>query len=115
MAMPEIPHHPHSVTLSLSPAEQWTLHHVLLDRIEQEAIATEPSETTPPPVEIFTAFETLNAGGTSFSIAQLEAIQPILAEYHHSPTWEFDRARIEQLLQHVTEQIDQHQPALSTD
>lgn len=114
MAMPKTPHHPYSATLSLSlsPAEQWTLHHVLLDRIEQEATAAEPSEATPPPVEVFTAFETLNSGGTGFTIAQLEAIQPILAEYHPSPTWEADRARIEQLLQRVTEQIDQHQPDL---
>lgn len=110
--MPETPHCHSSLTLSLSRAEEWTLHHVLLDRIEQEATATEPSEANPPPVEVFTAFETLDVGGTSFTIAQLEAIQAILAEYHHTPTWEFDRAQIEQLLQRVTEQIDQDQPAL---
>lgn len=106
--MPKTPHHPRSVTLSLSPAEQWTLHHVLLDRIEQEATVAEPSEATPPPIEVFTPLETLDAGDTSFTIAQLEAIQLLLAEYHYSPAWELDRARIGQLLRRVTAQIDQY-------
>ena len=113
MAMPEAPPPSRSVTLSLPREEQWTLHHVLLDRIEQEATAKDPASIDPPPVEVFQAFETLDAGKTSFTIPQLTAIQTILAEYHHSPTWwEIERPQIEQLLHHVAESIEQHQTAL---
>jgi hypothetical protein len=110
------PHETRSVTLSLSPEERWTLHHVLLDRIEQEATAAEPTGVEPPPVEVFQAFETLDAGETSFTIAQLDAIQTVLAEYHRSTTWwELERARIEQLLHHVTDLLDQPRAIPSAD
>jgi hypothetical protein len=101
-------HPPCSVTLSLAPADQWTLHHVLLHRIEEEATAVKASSVDPPSVEIFQAFEALDAGETSFTLVQLEAVQALLAEYHHSTTWwEVERARIEQLLHCVTDCIDQ--------
>lgn len=106
MAMPNTSNCPPSVTLPLSPAEQWTLHHVLLDRINQELTVVEPSRVDPPPIEVFQAFETVDAGETIFTIPQLEALQPILAEYHRSPTWEFDRARLEQLLHYVAEPLE---------
>ena len=113
MAMPDTPLSPRSITLSLPPEEHWTLHHVLLDRIEQETTAEEPADVDPPPVEVFQAFETLDAGETSFTIAQLKAMQTVLAEYHYSPTWwEIERSRIEQLLHRVTKPIEQHQAAL---
>lgn len=104
-----------AVTLSLSRAEAWTLHHVLLDWLEQGDTMAEPSQSTTPPVEVVTAFETIDAGQTSFTSAQLDAIQPILAEYHHAPAWEFDRARLEQLLYRVTDQRDQSQRTLPSD
>lgn len=113
MNMPDNQQHPRSVTLSLPPAEHWTLHHVLLDRIEQEATAAEPVSVEPPPVAVFQAFETLDAGETSFTIAQLEAMQTVLAEYHHSTTWwELERARLEQLLHRVAACLEPHLPAL---
>lgn len=100
--------HPHRpVTLSLPPEEAWTLHHVLLDRIEREA-ASEPAAGSPP-VEVFRAFETLDAGGRRFTVAQLEAMQGVLAEYHHATTWwEIERARIERLLDRITDRLDRH-------
>lgn len=105
-----------SVTLSLSLEEQWTLHHVLLDRIEQRTTEESPTSSEPPPVEVFRAFETLDAGGTSFTLAQLEAIQAVLAEYHHSTTrWELERARIEQLLHRVATRLDRHRVTPSAD
>ncbi|WP_436344013.1 DUF7853 family protein [Natronorubrum sp. FCH18a] len=114
--MPENSEHTQSVTLSLPLEEQWTLHHVLLDRIERELTATDPTTVDPPPVEVFQAFETLDAGHTRFTIAQLDAIQAILAEYHHSPTWwELERPRLEQLLHRVSRAIDGRGPALSAD
>ena len=111
--MPDTPYHARSVTLSLPPAEHWTLHHVLLDRIEQEATAAEPTTVDPPPIEVFQAFETLDAGETSFTIGQLAVMQTILAKYHHSTTWwKIERSQLEQLLHRVAECIEQHQTAL---
>lgn len=103
-----------SVTLPLSPGERWTLHHVLLDRIERGSTATDPSSVDPSPLEVVRAFETLEDGETRFTIAQLEAVRTVLAEYHHSPRWGGrDRTRIEQLLYQVTDVLDQHRTALS--
>lgn len=113
--MPDTTDHSHSVTLALSPTEQWTLHHVLLDRIEQEATADESAAVDPPSVAVFQAFETLNAGETTFTIRQLTEIQPILAEYHHLPGWENDRSEFEQLLHRVTEHIDHHEAVQPAD
>ena len=106
----------HSIQLSLSREDHWTLHHVLLDRIEREATAEEPSKIDAPPISLFHAFETLDAGETSFTIAQLEAVQTILAEYHHSSTrWELERSALERLLHQVTVPIEQHRSALPAD
>lgn len=113
--MLDSPHYTRSVTLSLPSAEQWTLHHVLHDWIEQEATAENSSGVDPPPVEVFQAFERLDAGDTSFTIAELEAIQPLPAAYHHSSTWERDRAQLEPLLQRVAEPIEQHHTVLPAD
>lgn len=113
MDVPDESREPRSITLSLPPSEHWTLHHVLLDRIERESTAEDPTSITPPPVEVFQAFETLDSGESSFTIAQLEAIQTVLGEYHHSTTWwELERSRLEQLLHHVTELIEQNRRAL---
>ena len=104
------------MTLSLPRDAQWTLHHVLLDRIDQEATETAPTSVEAPPIEVFQAFETLDAGETSFTIAQLEAIQAVLLEYHHASTWwELERAQIEQLLYRVTRSLDQQQVTISAD
>lgn len=113
--MPDIPYEPSLVTLSLSSKEHWTLHHVLLDRIELETTTAEPSHVDPPPVEVFRAFETLDAGATSFTLAQLEAIRPILAEYHHALAWERDRPQLEHLLHRVTDTLEKQQTTLTTD
>ena len=107
-SMPDRSQQP-AIILSLPPEEQWTLHHVLLDRIDQKTTVGDTAEVDPPPVEVFRAFETLDAGETSFTIAQLEAIQDVLAEYHHSPTWwEIERPQFEQLLQRTARLIEQH-------
>lgn len=115
MDMPDNHHPSCSITLSVPPAEQWTLHHVLLDRIEREATAVEPTTVDPPPVEIFQAFETLDAGDTTFTIPQLDAMQTLLAEYHHATTWVLDRPQIEELLHRITTCLDQYPTALLAD
>jgi len=116
MATTDTPDRPRSVTLSLSTEVTWTLHHVLLDRIEQEATEASPTSVEAPPIEVFQAFERLDAGKTSFTIAQLEAIQTVLMEYHHASTWwELERAGIERLLHRVTRCLNQQQAPCSAD
>jgi hypothetical protein len=116
MATSDTPDRPRSVTLSLSSEATWTLHHVLLDRIEQEAAEATPVSVEPPPIEVFQAFERLDAGNTSFTIAQLEAIQTVLVEYHHASTWwELERAGIERLLHRVTRCLNQQHAPCSAD
>lgn len=114
--MPEYAGSPRTVTLSLSTEEQWTLHHVLLDRIEAESTVSEPSRVDAPPVEAFQAFETLDRGETSFTVAQLATIRSVLSEYHHSSSWwEIERPRIEQLLHRVSEPIEDRRAAQTVD
>lgn len=94
---------PRSITLSVPPTDQWTLHHVLLYRIERESRTDATTGNEPPPPELYEAFETLESGDTRFTIAQLEAMQDILAEYHHcTDWWEVERTRIERLLHRVS-------------
>ncbi|WP_457852043.1 DUF7853 family protein [Halalkalicoccus salilacus] len=86
-------------SLPLSRAEHWTLHHVLLHRIERESAT--PGEE-PPPTTVYCAFEMLDAGETAFTDVEFEAIQSVLAEYHHSTDWwESERAQIESLLYQI--------------
>jgi len=116
MATSDPPDRPRTVTLSLPPEAAWTLHHVLLDRIEQEATEATPASVEAPPIEVFQAFERLDAGEPSFTIAQLEAIQTVLMEYHHASTWwELERAGIERLLHQVTRCLNQQQAPCSAD
>lgn len=92
---------PVKTPLSLSRAEQWTLHHVLLHRIEREAAE---SSVEPPPVAVFRAFAALDAGETAFTDTELEAIQAVVAEYHYSTDWwEIERAQLETILYEVTQ------------
>jgi hypothetical protein len=89
---------------------------VLLDRIEQEATEEAALSVEAPPIEVFQAFERLDAGETSFTIAQLEAIQTVLMEYHHATTWwELERAEIERLLHRVTRCLNHQQAPCSAD
>ena len=101
-----------SAALSLTFEQHWTLHHVLLDRIDEEP-TTVTGDADPPPVEVFQAFETLESGKVRFTLAQFRAIREVLAEYHYSPTWwEVDRPQLEQLLHRVTHHIEQLAPIL---
>ena len=111
MSKPPLP--PPSVKLSLTLEQYWTLHHVLLDRIDKQSTEV-TADAVPPPLEVFQAFETLESGSAQFTLSQLKAIREVLAEYHHSPTWwEVERPQIEQLLHKVTQLIDQLQPSIS--
>lgn len=97
-----------SATLTLPSEEHWTLHHVLLDRIEREPSAEEPTDAEPPAIEVYRAFERLDAGSTTFTLEQLEAMQTVLADYHHRTTWwEIERPRVESLLRRITDRIEE--------
>lgn len=106
--MPERTVRTRTVTLSLSSELRWTLHHVLLDRIDAESTVTGSSRVDPPPLEVFRAFETLDGGGTTFTVDELEAIRAVLSAYHHSPAWVVERPRIERLLHRVSGPIEAH-------
>ena len=94
------------VTVSLSPEEQWTLHHVLLERIDQESTADDPTDVDPPSVEVFQAFERLNTGDTTFTIDELEAIRSTLASFDGEANWgKFEHARIDSLQDHITQRL----------
>lgn len=87
--------------LSLPPEEQWTLHHVLLDRLGRDA----PAEPDAVPA-LRRAFETLDDGGRRFTLAELEAMERVLAACHHSTRWEVDRPRLEALLSRISARIE---------
>lgn len=107
MTTSDPPNRSRTVTLSLSREARWRLHHVLLDRLDREGTEGPPTGTGRPPPEVFRAFETLEDGGTRFTVAQLEAIRTVLVEYHHATTWwELERAGIERLLHRVTTCLD---------
>lgn len=106
---------PPSATLSLTSEQHWTLHHVLLDRIDEEPTDA-TTDADPFLFEVFHAFEVLESGNARFTLAQLTTIQEVLAEYHHSSTWwEVERPQIEQLLHRVTQHIEQLEPSLSAE
>jgi len=110
--MPDNAHDPPTVSLALDREARWTLHHVLLDRLEREARADDPSGIDPPPVAVFDAFETLDAGETRVTVTELEAIRAVVAEYHHSTTWwELERSRLEQILHHLTALLEERSAA----
>lgn len=96
-----------STTLSLSLEERWTLHHVLLHRLEQEETATNATDVDSPPLALFQAFDIVDDGELRFTDAQLEAIQNVLAEYQRSTDWwELERSHIEHLLECVTTALE---------
>ncbi|MFC4551565.1 MULTISPECIES: hypothetical protein [Halorussus] len=96
-----------SIRLALPPDEQWTLHHVLLHRIERERTAENPTGIDPPPLEVYRAFETLDAGESRFTAGQLEAVQDVLGTYQRSTDWwELERSTLEQLLHRVATALE---------
>ncbi|ELY56982.1 DUF7853 family protein [Natronococcus jeotgali] len=96
-----------STTLSLSHEERWTLHHVLLHRIEQEETAADATDVDSPSLELFQAFDTIDDGRLRFTEPQLEAVQRTLAAYQRSTGWwELERSEIESLLEHVATALE---------
>lgn len=103
--------HPRTATLDASLEDQWSLHHVLLDRLERETAAEGPSPLPPQLVEVVRAFETLDAGDRRFTVPQLEAVRALLAEYLSSPAWEDDRESLERLHEAFGDLLDRRRTA----
>lgn len=111
IAMP--PSSSRSLALSLAPDELWTLHHVLLDRIEAELTATDATTVDPPPIAVYTAFDTLEAGEDRFTVAELEAIRDVVGQYHHrTDWWAAERDCLEQVLWHITQTLERRRSPL---
>lgn len=93
-----------SVTsLTLSRRVQWTLHHVLADQLGHGERGCATADTAPA---VWAAFETLDAGGTQYTTAELEAVRRVVARAHHSRRWESDRPQLEQLLHRLSVALD---------
>ena len=103
---------PTTEPLSLSPAEEWTLHHALLERIDAEPTAADPTGIDPPPLAVYTAFERLDAGETTFSVAELDAMQAVISDAHHAPDWCAERDRLESLLHALTRSLERSPPTI---
>lgn len=80
-------------SLSLSRAEEWTLHDVLSDQFAADVRSN---------LHHRRAFETLDGGSRHFTRPQLEAMQAALARSHHTRRWEVDRPQLEGLLHRVS-------------
>ncbi len=95
-----------TVDLSLSPDEHWTLHHVLLHRIDRERTSDDPTGIDPPAIAVYQAFESIDDGRTEFTDEQLEAMAAVLSEYHHSTSWwEVERSTLEALLRTISVEL----------
>ena len=77
--MPASPTTNDTVTLSLPQDERWTLHHVLLHRIQWNPTSHNIETPDTLPSEVLEAFEVLDEGNTHFSTQQLHAILDVLA------------------------------------
>lgn len=103
---------PSTESLSLSPAAQWTLHHALLERIDAEPTAADPTGIDPPPLAVYTAFERLDAGARTFSDAELDAMCDVVRDAHHAPDWCAERDRLESLLHALTRALERSRPTI---
>ena len=102
-------------TIDVPCADQWTLHHVLLDRLEREAARETPSPLPPELVEANRAFETLDAGGRTFTLPHLHALRTVVGEYAHSPAWEDERERLERLHRRLGASLERHRDRTAPD
>lgn len=89
-----------SPALSLAPAELWTLHHVLRDRIEAKGRAADAPTVDPLALAIDTAFETLEAGADRFPIAELAAIREVITDW-----WAAECDCLEAVLRTITQTL----------
>ena len=100
-------------TLSLSRAEQWTLHHVLADCIDSQhadgaMVSMDETTASTDQATLRRAFETIDEGETTFTRAELERLQTVLARYHHRTSWWMvERPRIEGLLNCISTALEE--------
>ncbi len=97
-----------TVTLTLQREDLWTLHHVLLERLEAEQTSPEPGAIDPPPLAVCRVFDTLEAGRTRVRIADLETVTKVLRHDGACPPWCLDCDRLAALCNQLTELCEQH-------
>lgn len=96
-----------TVSLELTRTQEWTLHHVLLDRIE-EGDEQSTGTASIPSLAIYRAFDRLDVGYQRFTMDELEEMQTLLGEYQRSTSWwEAERGEIEEVLQRIAVRIDE--------
>lgn len=109
---PDVP-----VKLPLSPAELWTVHHVLFHRIERAERF--PARTDPPTIEAVDALRKIEAGESWFTPRELRGIRAELQRYLDgaagSPT---DRVPVERVMYRIGTTLSEPRtgaPAVSPD
>ena len=88
-------------TFALSRDEAWTVHHVVLDRIEAEATM---ADREPPSIDVFRVFEKLESGTEQFTCTELRAMRSELDSYRSS---ERPSDRDDDHLVAIVERLDQ--------
>ena len=99
-----------TVSLALPRDDLWTLHHVLLERLNAEQTASETATIDPPPLAVYRVFDTLDAGDTRVRIADLEAVTEVLRHDGACPPWCLGCARLAALRQQLTHLCEHQQP-----
>lgn len=100
---------PRSAELRPPRDEHWTLHHALLHRIERGESDEDAAERAPS--RVYRTFEAVDAGDRRFTADELDAMQEVLAAYHHRTWWEVERPKVEHLLHQVAEALEELPPA----
>ncbi|AGB38915.1 DUF7853 family protein [Natronococcus occultus] len=101
-------------TLNLSRAQQWVLHHVLLDRLELEANA--PAATDPPSPAVYRAFDKLDHGCVRFTRRERHRLCEAVRQYADAAeTPERDRPIAERVLAELRDSLAVPTTAASAD
>ena len=95
---------PRQLTFALSRDEAWTVHHVVLDRIEAE---TTSADREPPSIDVYRVFDKLEAGTERFTRSELKAMRVELESSRETdgPT-DRDEARLAALVERLGQRLD---------
>lgn len=102
------------VALDLSRAQQWVLHHVLLDRIELGANA--PETVDPPSPAVYRAFDKLDHGSVRFTRRERHRLCEEVRRYAEAAeTPDRDRPTAERVLAKFRDSLAVQTAAASAD
>lgn len=90
---------PEPIPFDLSRNEEWTIHHVILDRIEAE---WRSEGGNPPPITVYRVFDKVEAGTERFKPTELRSLREELASYRESgDVPERDARSVDELLERL--------------